>query len=294
MSPKLSTLTKLQALTLSSNKLTSFPGPIIGLRKLRLLSLADNQIGELPESVGELSSLTFLDVSRNGLRSLPKSLGKLTSLESLIADSNGILAVPGSLGDLASLTILDLSANALTDLPSEIERLSLLKTLDVRDNQLKEFPPEIGRIKGLTDLRIDPEGFENIPFDVLEQGTTGVMSYLRSLLDENAPVFPYQAKIVIVGQGNVGKTCLLNNLLGQPALDYSGKTEGVEIKQLRLPHPNVENQNMTLSVWDFRRPGDPARDTPVLSNHRIALSCCSGTHGKRRANRAATFSTGLR
>ena len=80
------------------------------------------------------------------------------------------------------------------------------------------------------------------------------MAYLRSLEKNAEPL--YEAKLVLVGEGNVGKTTLLKALKGKEGAtpqEHEPTTHGVEIDihALRLPHPAKDGVEIRLNAWDF-------------------------------------------
>ena len=79
------------------------------------------------------------------------------------------------------------------------------------------------------------------------------MAYLHSL-EEAEPL--YEAKLVLVGEGGVGKTTLLKALMGREGeepREGEPTTHGVQIDihALRLPHPDKEGVEIQLNTWDF-------------------------------------------
>ena len=84
-------------------------------------------------------------------------------------------------------------------------------------------------------------------YDACSQGKyEPLFAYLRSL--ENAEPL-YEAKLVLVGEGNVGKTTLLKALkgkAGEAPQEHEPTTHGVEIDihGLRLPHPAAPPPSM--------------------------------------------------
>ena len=79
------------------------------------------------------------------------------------------------------------------------------------------------------------------------------MAYLRSY---DIAVSLYEAKLVLVGEGNVGKTTLLKALKGrkdEAPQRNEPTTHGVEIDihGLRLPHPAQDGVEIQLNAWDF-------------------------------------------
>ena len=55
------------------------------------------------------------------------------------------------------------------------------------------------------------------------------MEYLRSLEDEGEREQLYEAKLVLVGEGDVGKTTLLKAMTGQNPQEGEPTTHGVNI-----------------------------------------------------------------
>ncbi|MFZ5902154.1 MAG: COR domain-containing protein [Chloroflexota bacterium] len=82
-----------------------------------------------------------------------------------------------------------------------------------------------------------------------------LFAYLRSLEQNAEPL--YEAKLVLVGEGNVGKTTLLKALKGTQGeggpQEHEPTTHGVEIDihGLRLPHPAQNGVEIQLNAWDF-------------------------------------------
>jgi Leucine-rich repeat (LRR) protein len=85
-----------------------------------------------------------------------------------------------SLGKLTKLRKLNLSGNRITSLPKDFENLTALESLDLDGNPI-----------------------ERAPVEILSRGVSGIINYYLSLGD-NLQLF--EAKLLIVGQGNVGKT----------------------------------------------------------------------------------------
>jgi GTPase SAR1 family protein len=80
-----------------------------------------------------------------------------------------------------------------------------------------------------------------------QRGTRELLAYLRSL-KEGEPL--YEAKLVLVGEGEVGKTCLVAAMKGEKFIKDRPTTHGIEINTLELPHPKLD-KTLTLNAWDF-------------------------------------------
>ncbi len=105
----------------------------------------------------------------------------------------------------------------------------------------------------MKELRLDNNPLNPALQSAYEQGLDAVKAYLSSL--ENAEPL-YEAKLVLVGEGNVGKTTLLKALkgkAGEAPQEHEPTTHGVEIDihGLRLPHPEKDGVEIQLNAWDF-------------------------------------------
>ena len=241
-------LTNVTVLNLSGNQLTSLPESIGKLTNVTTLNLSRNRLTSLPESIGNLTKITTLDLRRNQLTGLPESIGNLTNLSSLDIDGNQLTSLPESIGNLTKITALNLSGHQLTALPKSIGNLTNLTALNLSDNRITRLPKQLADplVRGLAlDLHGNPlddplPGFVN-------RGADALATYLRSLEDAIAQ---FDAKLLLVGEGNVGKTCLVAALHGMTFVKDRPTTHGIEISPLVFRHPTLD-LNMTLRAWDF-------------------------------------------
>ncbi len=120
---------------------------------------------------------------------------------------------------------MELSHNKLTDLPSSLAQLSRLRRLNLRNNP---FNPELAA--------------------AYRQGHDAVKAYLRA--KAAAQITLNEAKLILVGEGEVGKSCLLGALRGDPWEEGRPTTHGIEIKSLKVTDPD-SNTEIVLNGWDF-------------------------------------------
>ena len=269
--PEIGQLTGLQELDLRGNQLSMLPPEIGQLTGLQKLDLRDNQLSTLPPEIGQLTGLQELDLRDNQLSMLPPEIGQLTSLQKLDLRGNQLSMLPPEIGQLTSLQELDLRGNQLSMLPPEIGQLNGLQELDLSDNQLSMLPSEIGQLNGLPQLDLSDnqlttlpmgladlltEGLQlhlsgnplNEPFpELIARGTDALATYLRSLDDA---ISQYEAKVLLLGEGNVGKTSLIAALLDAPFIEGRETTHGIEIQSLSMRHPDLDTA-MTVRMWDF-------------------------------------------
>ncbi len=277
--PEIVKLQNLKILGLQSNGLTSLPPEFAKLQNLKTLGLRNNGLTSLPPEITKLQNLTSLDLSDNQLPSLPPEIAKLQNLKTLGLQDNGLTSLPPEFAKLQNLTGLLLAGNQLTSLPLEITKLQNLKMLDLPSNGLTSLPSEIARLQNLTRLYLgDNPDLQSPPPAIVEQGTEAVLAYLRERLEATEP--QWVSKLLLVGEGGVGKTSLLNVLDGKPYDAEEAKTPGIEIRPLGMAHPEERGVTMTLNAWDFG--GQPiyhATHQFFLSGRSLVLLLWDTRHG---------------
>ncbi|MEM9154067.1 MAG: COR domain-containing protein, partial [Cyanobacteria bacterium P01_F01_bin.33] len=175
-------------------------------------------------------------------------IGQLTNLNTLYLSANQLSQLPPEIGQLTNLKELDLSENQLSQLPPEIGQLTNLNTLYLSANQLSQLPPEIGQLTNLNmlDLRNNPLP---IPPEILRElyKPKIILDYWKDSFF--APSRPLnEAKMLLVGQGSVGKTSLVNRLVDNDFNPSENKTDGIEIRDWMI---RANDCDVKLNVWDF-------------------------------------------
>ncbi len=234
-------------LNLSGKELTSLP-QINQLSSLEMLNLRDNRLTTLPPEIGQLSNLMGLDLSGNQLTVLPSEIGRLSNLRQLYLDGNQLTTLPSEIGQLFNLTQLYLDGNQLTALPSEIGQLSNLMWLRLNNNQLTALPPEIDQLTKLKEFGLIDNPLQ-IPSEILERTEEPAIIinyYLQHLASQKKLL--NEAKMILVGQGGVGKTSLVKRLVEGNFDPNENKTEGIDIKRWQV---RVNDQKIRLNIWDF-------------------------------------------
>jgi len=156
--------------------------------------------------------------------------------------------LPPEIGQLTNLTWLSLIGNALTILPPEFIRLTNLEWLDLDQNNLTELPPELKQLTKLTRLYL-ANNLLPVPPEILAKTDEPQMIlnyYFQHRAGSKKPL--NEAKMLVVGQGSVGKTSLVR-LLTEDKFDPSeNKTDGIDIRPWQV---EVNGQSVRLNVWDF-------------------------------------------
>lgn len=227
-------LTQLRELYLNSNKLAALHESIGQLKRLQKFYLNGNNINKLPSAIGELSELQLLDIENNKLSSLPPMLGKLHYLQELYLANNQISNLPNEIGNLSRLRVLDLSRNYLASLPTEMSRLKSLKS----NRNGAEWN------KG---LNLKGNRF-NVPDEVLGREPASIIQYIHDLQasKKNKPL--YEAKLIFIGSGYVGKTSLINMITAGHFDNNEKLTDGIEIRDWKIRRGRDE---IKLHIWDF-------------------------------------------
>ncbi len=279
----LTLLTQLEIIDLEDNSIgfgaenkkeVSFPSQINNLKRLKVLNLADNWISglsseieyfesltnlnlnknhltRLPPEIGNLANLEILSIRENELRHLPTEIGDLSNLKMLDLSKNKISHISAEIGLLKKLTSLNLSHNALNDLPAEMEGLVVLNHLYLAENQITSLPKSLVNLRNLKTLHLSGNPMP-IPPEIAKKSKEPnvILNYyfssIKHLLNE--------CKILIVGQGSVGKTSLIRRIITETFDVSETKTEGIAITHWQVP--SLENNKKTnaqinLNLWDF-------------------------------------------
>lgn len=141
--PDLRRLTNLTDLASASNNLTEVPQYIFNtLTNLESLELTLNKLKEIPPSITKLRNLTSLRMAYNALTDLP-DMETMTNLEVISMGGNPLQKMPINLLKLTGLERLDISKAGLRIIPSELTQLSKLLIFACFQNNIEVFLPRI-------------------------------------------------------------------------------------------------------------------------------------------------------
>lgn len=236
LSPNITYLEKLQWLHIDQNFFNVIPRGILRLKKLKGLRFSNNRLTKLPGAIGRLVNLEVLNLANNQLLELPKEIGKLTKLEYLNLSKNQISKLPDEIIQLKNLRSLQLNNNQLMELPKDIDKLNELKSINLEKNQLG-FPLEIVRNK------LKPQTVFNYYFENLYNLNKKDIRPLK------------EVKVLLVGQGRVGKTSLVKYLVENKKCNpKEPSTHGIIRKKWNIDVVEERTgvtQNVQLNIWDF-------------------------------------------
>lgn len=236
-------LKNLRRLNLSRNALTTLPGAVCHLNQLEMLSLNDNQLRDLPAEIGCLVQLKELFLAGNQLRVLPESIGNMVQLTGFFLQNNRLSFLPASVGNLLKLERFNLNGNQLKQIPLTIRQLQRLEFFDLRDNPIADAA-EAFRHFSLPSVILH---HLQLQFEAMEE-------HMEPLAE---------AKVVFLGDGNVGKTSLVNRLAFGHFNSGESTTRGVAITHWRV---TGTAQSCQLNIWDF------AGQAIMHATHQLFLS----------------------
>lgn len=242
----LSHLSALTTLSLGDNEIRSVPPGVVDLPRLTELNVRGNKLADLPEQFGQAGSLQTVDISDNAITVLPSSLGDLDSLQSLYANGNQVHSIELDLPK--QLSVLALSRNALESVPPALSLLEHLEVLDLSENRLATLPIELASLPEGIELHVDGNPLSRTLLAAERQGTEALRSYLSSLAEPTDPC--REAKLVLIGEGNVGKSSLVASLADEPFVVGRETTHGIELQAVDLVD-DVTGSTVRLNAWDF-------------------------------------------
>lgn len=281
-------LKQLKTLNLHDNQITSLPLEIEKISRLNTIIISNNQLTELPKELFQLENLIHLDISDNLLVTLPETIGNLTNLERLEFGYNKISLIPSEIGKLHKLFKLisdyyyppedtqeiHFNYNRITSIPLEIGKLKNLHELTVGNSLIKNLPPELGALYNLRKLQLGGNNISNLPKEIknltnleildlrgnpiqvppeiLEKinEPKNILNYYFSIAEQNQkPV--NEIKLIIIGQGAVGKTSIVDQILFNKFDKNQNKTEGISIRLWLLGENEEAGSRVKINLWDF-------------------------------------------
>jgi Leucine-rich repeat (LRR) protein/GTPase SAR1 family protein len=245
----LSKLTRLHTLSLIDNNINDLT-PLSSLSDLKELILTSTDVTDLIP-LSSLKKLQVLHIDWTTIADITP-LSKLTSLRKL----NLNLTCVSDLGPLANckrLKRLYVGSTYITSLAPlwNLSELTVLVATETRVNYLDE--QLLTRLSKLEHLGLYRCPIENIPKAIigLHNCLEDVKSYFRDQNQEQKRL--HEAKIILIGNGRVGKTSLVKRLLDNSFNAEEPSTHAIQLRPWLLPDlaKQVQLQSIRLNIWDF-------------------------------------------
>jgi internalin A len=267
-------LSCLERLDIGGNNLDQLPSVVAGkpiVNTLKILEMWGNRFREVPETVGNLGALEYLDVSAAGIgpddelmeyfpRGWPKGSNSpgilarlptwlpsaLPELRGLCIDGQLLHSLPEALYDMSNLRCISAKNNRISQFPEGLHRLRELRYADFSENRIQSVrhPDSLAKLTKLQRLKLAGNPLD-IPPEILQSGSPSrIIEYLaqvgrdRRSLDE--------AKLLVVGEGSVGKTSIVNRLVGKGFAPDEQITEGIEVTPWKPDSTDIQ-----INIWDF-------------------------------------------
>jgi internalin A len=218
-----------------------------------------NNLKYLPKELYQLTNLRELYLYNNKLQKLSKEIGQLTKLRILSLFGNQLDKLPKELCQLTNLKELYVYSNQLNELPKEIEQLTNLTKLYIHNNQLTKLPKGISHLMNLQMLRLDGNQL-NIPPEIIEKADEPKVIlnyYFKNVYKvKKADTRPLkEVKVMLVGQGRVGKTSLVRYLAHDEKRNPDERsTHGIlrEKWNVKVTESDTNKEHdVQLNIWDF-------------------------------------------
>ncbi len=235
-------LIQLQTMYCSETKITDL-GPIAGLTQLQTLYCSETEITDIGPLEG-LTQLQTLDCYDTQITDLSPLEG-LTQLQNLICWGTQITDLSPIEG-LTQLQNLGCGGPEITDL-SPIEGLTQLQELTFCDIEIQKSPAiEFWFYAALKVVDCYYSTIKSIPTELL---TENCLDELRAHFRDLGlqPTVLQEAKLMVLGNGRVGKTQLCRRLRGEAFEEKSDSTHGICLSSVAV----LDEADAKLNIWDF-------------------------------------------
>ncbi|POZ52408.1 leucine-rich repeat domain-containing protein [Methylovulum psychrotolerans] len=244
----LSGLAALQTLHCSGTTVSDLSA-LSGLAALQSLDCSRTAVSDLSVLSG-LAALQSLHCYNTAVSDL-SALSGLAALQSLDCSGTEVSDL-SALSGLAALQSLDCSRTAVSDL-SALSGLVNLQRLNCSDCKLTNISPDFWVKSSLQWLYLYQTELPNIPAEALSQSSySDCLPSLRAHLNDleaGSEAIP-DVKLMILGNGRVGKTQICRRLRGEAYDSTISSTHGIRLATADLP-PTDTYEAANLAIWDF-------------------------------------------
>lgn len=254
-------LVNIQHLNVSSTQVADL-APIANLTNLQQLYVYNTQIANLTP-IANLTNLQQLQVHNTSVADLAP-IANLSNLQQLHL-FNTQVADLAPLAQLTNLQQLYLFNTPVSDI-SPLAGLPNLKRLDLKRTNVTDLTPLLAHIKGggQVILKNDQAAHNNEinvfecplvtpPMAVVQQGNKAILNFYKEI-DTAGEEKGLEAKLLLIGEGQAGKTSLRTRLLKGlevPLPTKTDRTKGLDIEIEQLEFPLKSGETLRLNIFDF-------------------------------------------
>ena len=197
-----------------------------------------------------LTNLNSLYLSGNNISDI-RYLSGLTNLNRLDLSGNNISDI-SYLSGLTNLNRLNLRGNNISDI-SYLSGLTNLKSLSLFGNNISDHKYLFDWMKKTRYCRLLLSGnpIQNVPPEILDQFDCfhDLKNWAVDL--EIDPVKNHHLKLILIGNGRVGKTSIVKALLGEPHDKNEKSSHGIIRRSWHDELQSKEGEALAIDIWDF-------------------------------------------
>jgi Leucine-rich repeat (LRR) protein len=171
--------------------------------------------------------------------------------------------VPPEIALLVNLQTLDLSSNKISVIPDSIVQLVNLQKLDLRYNQISSIPDSIAQLLNLQMFILRENPINNVPPEIIEQEPQTIFAYLKATTKRPLN----ELKVLLVGEGDVGKTSLFKSLQANPSMPKNAKP----LALISSPGTSTKTANPSASTFGT----NPAKLASIAAAKAVAIGLSS-------------------
>jgi len=243
----LGNLHRLKKVSLMGLELTSI-SHLKTLHQLEELLLAYTRLEDI-SSISALNNLSLLSLNESNVQNI-KALSSLQKLSFLYLRNTPIQDF-SPLADLKNLVELDLSENGSVDL-SCIQNLPNLLRLGLNRMKIERYPDSFFNYTSITELYTTGTTIAEVPPELLskhegENCFPRIRDYHLSRQQGKEKVL--EAKIILLGNGRVGKTCIVDAILGNEFEENEKSTHGIQLSV--WDEVEIAGNKGRINIWDF-------------------------------------------
>lgn len=226
------------------------------MRNLKKIQDAINNVKEHGWQVVDLRNCG-LDEIPDELFNYPEIVSIDLGNDNFVEESrkNRISKIPPQISKIKKLSILNIENNVVSQISEEVAELRNLKKLNLDNNEIKDLSEKIANMQGLKELMLHENPFDMLPPEIVSRGIISIRNFYKELKEQD---FIYEVKLIIVGEGRVGKTCLSKALIDNNfKLSDEKSTEGINIKKWVISKNEINKYNssidrdLQINIWDF-------------------------------------------